>query len=359
MRKMNQQWQYTNLPSHAAYQQPPMSNGYTSPQWSPMQFPVSSPFIHTHENTVIYPQFSPMSCRNNCFYYNNQSMFSTSGCEVAGSVGQVWPPVHHPPNSRISMTRADNMTVEQTAEWVRTLARYNSWAEADEYAKIFAESSISGFLLQKLTNKILKEDLGIAKSGHRLEIMSVIKCLFPKNAPSKHFAELNTPQQYETMAESEGDTGLIEDIESSIPTRSPSVSSIMVYAQSNGDVETIEPSSSKKPSLAVHTSLCKDRTAKSNRKSDRARPSRPLVYKTLRKAKLRSGKCGLAKTLCYLPRGSIVVINQIKGRSGRVVVQNQHGRYKTAGWVTLYTKDNQQLLKKYNPPTKDHRLMVE
>ena len=77
-----------------------------------------------------------------------------------------------------------------------------------------------------------------------------------------------------------------------------------------------------------------------------------MIYKTLRKVKLRSGKSGHAKDIGYLPKGSVVVINQIKGRSGRVAFQKENGEFIKAGWVTLYTQDKQQLLKKFNPKTK-------
>merc|ERR550534_487230 len=310
------------------------------------------------------PQYSPMRFSSNQCYPNNQNMSSSSGYPTVGNMGQVWPPVYHPPNSDVSMIRADNMTVEQTAEWVRTLGRYNAWEETDEYAENFKENNIWGVLLPKLTNKTLKDDLGIAKCGHRLEIMLAIKCLFPKKKPSEHFAEEKIPQNDELlrspMVESAGETGSVKDTTSSIPAWSPSVSSMMVYSQCKGDVEAMEHSSSKKATPAaklttpaVNPYLREDPSAKPNWNSDRARPSHPVVYKTLRKAELRSGKSGRAKALGYLPKGSIVVINQIKGRNGRVVFQNKLGRYKTAGWVTLYTVNNQQLMRKYNPKTQD------
>jgi len=80
----------------------------------------------------------------------------------------------------------------------------------------------------------------------------------------------------------------------------------------------MEHSSSKKAPPAVHSSLCKDHTGKSRWNCGRARPSHPLLYKTFRKAKLHSGRGGLAKNFGYLARDSIVAINHIKDRSGRV-----------------------------------------
>jgi len=82
--------------------------------------------------------------------------------------------------------------------------------------------------------------------------------------------------------------------------------------------------------------------------SDRARPGNPVTYKTLRIVKVRSGKYEATADVCTLPKGSIVTINQIKGRSGRVVLPQDGGHYVKLGWVTLYTKNGLQLLKKTN-----------
>jgi len=271
-------------------------------------------------------------------------MSTPSGCEVAGRMGQIWPPVLYPPYVRVFLIRADKMTVEQTAEWVRNLSIRNLWQEANEYARNFAEHKIGGYLLQKLTNKTLEEKLGIVKCEHRLKIMFAINCLFPKNEPSKHFAEENIPQKYERslMPESDGETGSVEDTPSSMKLRSPSVIT----------------SSSKNATPAVHPVLCKDHTGKSRWNSGRATPSHPVFYKTLRKAILRSGTGGLAKNLGYLPRDSIVAINQIKGRSGRVAFKDNFGSYRTAGWVTLYAKKNEQLLRRYKPGTNDREFVL-
>jgi len=82
------------------------------------------------------------------------------------------------------------------------------------------------------------------------------------------------------------------------------------------------------------------------RKSTRARPDNPVEYKTLRNAKIRSGKSVRTDGVGYLQKGSVVVINQIKGRSGRVVHPGRNGEFIKVGWVTLYTHDGQQLLEK-------------
>jgi len=83
-----------------------------------------------------------------------------------------------------------------------------------------------------------------------------------------------------------------------------------------------------------------------------------MIYKALRKVKIRSGRSHHWNYIGYLPKGSVVVINQIKGRIGRVAFEKGNGAFKKAGWVTLYTKVKQQLLKKYNPNRKDYELVI-
>jgi len=80
------------------------------------------------------------------------------------------------------MIRADCLTVEQTAEWIRTIGRCYSWSEAPLYAENFAKNDIWGHLLPWLTLETLKTDLNIMISEHRQAIMMAIKHLFPSMA---------------------------------------------------------------------------------------------------------------------------------------------------------------------------------
>jgi len=75
--------------------------------------------------------------------------------------------------------RADYMTVEQTAEWIRSLGRYYNWSLADFYAEKFAENDMKGYLLQMLTFEMLHVDLEIEEADHRQKIMMAIRYLFP------------------------------------------------------------------------------------------------------------------------------------------------------------------------------------
>merc|ERR1719320_2213675 len=82
--------------------------------------------------------------------------------------------------------------------------------------------------------------------------------------------------------------------------------------------------------------------------SGRAKPNNPIMYKALRNVKIRCGRNIDTDVIGTLQKGSIVTINQVKGRSGRIVVQQENGEYTKLGWVTLYTTDKQQLLVKRN-----------
>jgi len=353
---MNTQWQITGVQNNAAvYQQVAISNPI-SPQWSPIQLsPILSPshFVQSEISQSYVPQVQTGDPRI-------QQIASPS-------MRSVWPQAYHPPNSYVSVIRADSMTVEQTAAWVRTLGRFNNWEEADQYAQNFANNNIWGYLLQKLTNDALKNELGIVKYGHRLEIMLAIRCLFPCTSASNHLLDKDTDYKEEAqspMLESLGEVGSLVGEGSPVQyDRSPSLNSTMAYSPRN---KAFEPEEHQKevmkwvgskagPVAAVKSSST---TLNVRVSSARARPTNPVVYKTLRKVKLRSGKSGHAKDIGYLPKGSVVVINQIKGRSGRVVFQQEDGGFKKAGWVTLYTQDKQQLLKKFYPKMEDQAVKV-
>lgn len=88
--------------------------------------------------SVISPHVTQMC------YPNNRNVCFNSGVKEAGIMGQVWPPVYHPLNRHVSVISANTMTVEQTAEWIRTLGRYEQWKEADDYADSFAQNHICG-----------------------------------------------------------------------------------------------------------------------------------------------------------------------------------------------------------------------
>jgi len=101
--------------------------------------------------------------------YNGRTLGSKERFYNMNLLSSVWPPVHHPPG------KLEDMCAEETATWVKMLASLKCWKEADKYADTFRTHSISGYMLSSFTSFILKEELGIEKFGHRLEILSAIE----------------------------------------------------------------------------------------------------------------------------------------------------------------------------------------
>jgi len=66
------------------------------------------------------------------------------------------------------------MNVQETSIWVFMLSGFKGWKETRTYSKKFKNNNISGYMLPSLTAEILRDDLGIKKLGHRLEIVTAI-----------------------------------------------------------------------------------------------------------------------------------------------------------------------------------------
>jgi len=219
------------------------------------------------------------------------------------------------------------MTVEQTTEWVRTLGRYHGWKEADTYAKNF-----------KTNNKRLFPQSDLSKN-------------LPWKKPVRE-EELTSP-----MSESKTETEQVEAIACSLQ-RSPCKRSMMGYLPNSPKVnlkqgehtnEITECSEGPtKCTTAVNHTSSTNLPANSVSWSSRASPANPLVYRTLSKVRLRSGKSLRSKDIGYLPAKALVLINQIKGRSGRVVFREEDGSFVNKGWVILFSEDKRHLLKRYN-----------
>jgi len=321
-------------------------------------------------------------------------------------------------NQNIMACRADLMSVEQTAAWVRTLGYFKGWEEAIEYENSFRSNQIKGYLLQSLTLDSLKSDLGIWMYGHRLEIMEAIKSLFPNmremsstmpkstftNSPIRSSMVLSgrgsgnlssamiyspvvtfgTPQsvpQYSGMCYSPNVRSDVTGIKNDSPIQSTEVRSDDTGIKNGSPVQSTTMSNAGKKDNEGHTlkseepsryhwcSNCNsgdkiisstenpskkktDETDQSKaakrakKKSKRAGPSNPVEYMTLRDVQVRVGKSVTSKVVGELSDKQIVVINQIKGRSGRVVEKTQDGKYTKLGWVPLFTASGRQLLVK-------------
>jgi len=85
----------------------------------------------------------------------------------------------HPPGARCIATPVDEMTVHQTANWIRTMGGYYGWAQVEEYAESFIYNSISGVLLDNLTQLMLEDCLGIKDHCHQRQLLNEIERLYP------------------------------------------------------------------------------------------------------------------------------------------------------------------------------------
>jgi len=83
-------------------------------------------------------------------------------------------------------------------------------------------------------------------------------------------------------------------------------------------------------------------------RSKRARPGNHIAYKALHRVTIQKGKSFSSSIVGHLIENSIVLINQIKGRRGRIVLKKPNGKLLAIGWVPLFTSKGQQLLAKHN-----------
>jgi len=84
------------------------------------------------------------------------------------------------PFALVRVCYVEQMSVEETANWVWTLGHGIGWQEVETYAAKFREQCITGKLLQQLNNEMLEFCLGIPNSGHRDYLLSAIRYLFAK-----------------------------------------------------------------------------------------------------------------------------------------------------------------------------------
>jgi len=102
--------------------------------------------------------------------------------------GNVSPPCCHPSGASFNATPVQEMTVLQTANWIKTFGRYHGWTEVESYVQSFLDNSISGVLLEDLTPEMLEFSLGIKNHQHQRELLSAIRYLYPNSRIR------NTPQ---------------------------------------------------------------------------------------------------------------------------------------------------------------------
>jgi len=236
-----------------------------------------------------------------------------------------------------TLSLADLMTVEQTAKWIWKFGRISGWDEADLYAESFDRNHIRGRHLPELTLDSLKFDLGIMNYQHRLEILSAINrmhygiSIWDYEFGADDYHEKRKPTVHSLNNDPE----------------IPSISSAMLKQQRSKFSPYKSAPKEGKRLRNAKTILNINLPHKTKALSTRARPGNPIKYKTLHSVEVRAGKSVRTRHVGYLHKGSIVVINQVKGRSGRVVLQQANGEYVKVGWVTLYTY-KRQLLRKYD-----------
>jgi len=80
-----------------------------------------------------------------------------------------------PPFPKIAIHRMD---IEELATWVEDFSNFSRWSEAEMYAEFFRRKGIDGAKIVQLNSKDLRDDLGISKLGHRLELLRTIKELY-------------------------------------------------------------------------------------------------------------------------------------------------------------------------------------
>jgi len=301
---------------------------------------------------------------------------------------QFSPQPYYLTNYMFAGVRADLMTVEQTGVWIKTLSHSKGWEEANQYSRSFQWNGICGRLLGKLTPESMKSELGIINYGHRIVIKAAIDCLYhdlPREVGKTENWSINENRTEAVQStKSEGantkyelspvpnktthqDVASFSVSESAAQNRMVEVASspklVLPTSKNNEVLKNIGKQSSPSTKKDDSSTICKLKadewqTSEPNdaevlsfsvrKKSVRARPDNPLKYKVLRDGKLRFGKSVRSDFIKFISKGSVVVINQIKGRSGRVVVPQPDGSFTKVGWVTLYTHDRQQLLEKLN-----------
>jgi len=120
--------------------------------------------------------------KRSCGLHQNQLATTYHGHIILQPVGIVQPPYHHPfntPSNMVTVIHVHMMNVEQTANWVRTFSAHRAWQEAGVYAMSFRINSVNGIMLKHLNHEILRFDMGMSNDMHRLDLLAVIRQLFP------------------------------------------------------------------------------------------------------------------------------------------------------------------------------------
>jgi len=107
------------------------------------------------------------------------------------------PPCYHSSGEKYAVTVAEEMTVDQTANWIKTFGKCHGWEQVDLYAKNFREQGITGVCLKELTADMLEFPLGIKDKQQQQELFSAIQYLYP----SKRMQTTPYPYQHNTSTQ--------------------------------------------------------------------------------------------------------------------------------------------------------------
>jgi len=287
-----------------------------------------------------------------------------------------------------SFTKVSKMNVGNTAEWIRNLGKIKRWPEADAYAQSFRNNNITGYLLDKLKIGSLKSELGITKYGHRLEIMAAINEHYStvsrrgdKEGIGKDAVSGTTAPtlglDHHLGSEGRGHSALVNEMSHPKATAvclckgnsavakendewrwSPLCGNMLCLSKHAQEVQKwVNPGNksfsaakwSNDPLTYLSSTINNHPvTERAKGRSKRARPGNHIAYKALHTVTIQKGKSFSSCIVGYLVEKSIVLINQIKGRRGRIVLRKPDGELLVIGWVPLFTSKGQQLLAKYN-----------
>jgi len=174
--------------------------------------------ISTNNAIVFFNLSTPQNVIQTQSKSLEQSILMKPTSQYIHLTGIVSPPCCHPSVASFNATPVQEMTVHQTANWIRTFGRYHGWTQAEAYAQSFQNNSINGVLLEDLTPEMLECSLGIKNHQHQRELLSAIQYLYPSRQMR------NTPQF-------QGSTTGIQILESSYsnPISSANCESEMEY----------------------------------------------------------------------------------------------------------------------------------
>jgi len=282
-----------------------------------------------------------------------------------------------------SLTKVSDMN----ADWsVCNLRFTKGWSEVDTEADSFRSNTTTDYILDKFKIEYLKSELRIKMYRQRLEIMSAINDLY--STPSREREKGNikaslpsTSRSIDTLNDPLTNKGrLYINLASKVSHPNPTAPSIWTAESAGPDLNNypftvstacnnkfnlqervqevkkwVDPGNKsfldkKSKKLFSHNYAKKSGRPMADRgksKSQRARPGKPQVYKALHKVTIQKGKTWSSCIVGQLLKNSIVLINQIKGRTGRIVLRKPNGELVVVGWVPLRTSKGRLLLVKY------------